>query len=114
MEQVYTWFNAEPKSKPSNWTDAFIFLKRTIDIVVNYGNNSYDIVECKYYKKEKILDAGDERSISNKVEMFKEHGISSISRYKIDTVMLTTFGVSVNAIYRRLNINDSMVLDDLF
>jgi len=31
VESIYDWYKIEPKNKIENWTDAFIFLKRTIN-----------------------------------------------------------------------------------
>jgi len=85
-----------------------------IDIVVSYDNNQYDIVECKYYNKEFVIDAAFKKNLLNKKEMFIKYGIPVGSKYKIDFVMLTSLGTKRNEFYNELRINKNLVLSDLY
>lgn len=67
-----------------------------IDLLVEYQNNLYDIVECKFYNKEFIIDQEETERILNWVEMFKKYGIKAKSKYDIKLIFLTTYRVKVN------------------
>ncbi|SFV63219.1 archaeal ATPase, fused to C-terminal DUF234 domain [hydrothermal vent metagenome] len=84
-----------------------------IDMLVEYENSVYDIVECKFYNREFIIDKSDAQKMQNRVEMFKKYGIRAKSRYDIKLVFLTSYGVKINRYYNALNVADTVSLDDL-
>ncbi|HHS93288.1 MAG TPA: hypothetical protein ENK82_08065 [Campylobacterales bacterium] len=84
-----------------------------IDLLVEYENNLYDIVECKFYNQEFVISQEETERILNRVEMFKKYGIKAKSKYDIKLVFLTSYGVKVNRYYNRLNIAKSITIDDL-
>jgi hypothetical protein len=84
-----------------------------IDMLVEYKNNLYDIVECKFLNREFIIDNQEAEKIKNRVEMFKKYGIKSKSKYDIKLILLTSYGAKINRYYNSLNIADSIRLDEL-
>ena len=44
VEQVYEWFRAEPSKTIKNWSDAFRFLKRTIDAEVERRGHKEKVI----------------------------------------------------------------------
>jgi len=84
-----------------------------IDMLVEYQNNLYDIVECKFLNREFIIDNQEAEKIKNRVEMFKKYGIKSKSKYDIKLILLTSYGAKINRYYNSLNIADSISLDEL-
>ena len=46
-----------------------------IDMVIEYENNIYDIVECKYYNDEFTITKEYADNLRHKVTKFKEHAI---------------------------------------
>ena len=44
VEQVYEWFKVEPTKKIRNWSDAFRFLKRTIDAEVERKRHKAKVI----------------------------------------------------------------------
>jgi AAA+ ATPase superfamily predicted ATPase len=44
IEQVYEWFKVEPSKNIENWSDAFRFLKRTIDAEVERKNHKEKVI----------------------------------------------------------------------
>jgi len=84
-----------------------------IDIVVNYGNNIFDILECKYYNSEYIISKEYAKSIKNKLNMFRKYGLSSKQKSELRLLFLTSYGVKMNAEAHSLNISQ-IYLDDLF
>ena len=83
-----------------------------IDILIEYENNTYEIVECKYYNDEFIITKDYKANILNKIEKFKNHGVSG--KYTIIFAMLTTYGCKNNEHYKNLPIIANIKLDDLF
>jgi len=84
-----------------------------IDMLVEYENNLYDIVECKFLNREFIIDKEEAEKIRNRVEMFKKYGIKTKHKYDIKLILLTSYGVKINRYYNALNIADSITVDDL-
>jgi len=84
-----------------------------IDIVVEYQNNIYDIIECKYYDNEIILSKDDVDNINNKIEKFKQYGIRVKNRYDLKFNFITTYGCKINSAYNNLNIANDITLDIL-
>ena len=84
-----------------------------IDMLVEYENNLYDIVECKFLNKEFIIDKEEAEKIENRVEMFKKYGIKTKGKYDIKLILLTSYGAKINRYYNALNIADSITVDDL-
>ena len=84
-----------------------------IDLVIEYDNYSYDLVECKYWKDIYSLTQVESTKILNKKDMFKKHVIGNKVKFKIDLIMLTTFGTKRNNYYNSLNINRDIKLGDM-
>jgi AAA+ ATPase superfamily predicted ATPase len=84
-----------------------------IDLLVEYENNLYDVVECKFLNSEFVLDASESEKMKNRVEMFKKYALKVKTKYDIKLVIVTTYGVKVNKYYNQLNIADAITLDDL-
>ncbi len=83
-----------------------------IDILIEYTNSTYDIVECKYYNDEFTIDKSYAANLLNKKERFIEHGIKG-KKFDIKMVMLTTYGTKINQYYNQVNISLNVMLDDL-
>ena len=83
-----------------------------IDILVEYTNHTYDIIECKYYNDEFTIDKSYAIKLLNKKEMFIKYGIIN-KKYDLKMVMLTTYGTKVNQYYNQVNIAFNVMLDDL-
>ncbi|HHH54199.1 MAG TPA: hypothetical protein ENK91_11105 [Bacteroidetes bacterium] len=99
---VYYW-QQEPKEEGERGAQ--------IDMVVNYGNGIFDIVECKYYSDEYVITKEYAENLKNKMAMFRKYGLSR-KRSELRLVFLTTYGLKPNAQFHNLNVG-SMVLDDL-
>jgi hypothetical protein len=84
-----------------------------IDLIVEYKNGLFDIVECKYYSDEFVIDKSYEKSLRNKLKQFREHGLSNRTKSEIKLVMLTTFGCKRNKYYYSLNIADNIIMDKI-
>jgi hypothetical protein len=83
-----------------------------IDLLIEYSNNIYEIVECKYSDKEFVITKDYLPKLLNKKEVFKKYGISS-KRYDIKMSMLTTFGTKQNSHYEKATIGANIKLCDL-
>ena len=83
-----------------------------IDIVVEYQNNIYDIIECKYYNQEVILTKVNADNIINKIDMFKKYGVK-VKKYDIKTHFITTYSVKLNTHFNRLNIASNLTVSEL-
>ena len=83
-----------------------------IDIVVDYGNNQFDIVECKYYEGEFEITKKYKENLENKLLMFRKYGIQKKSRAELRLVFVTAEGVKPNNNFHQLNV-ESIVLGDL-
>jgi len=83
-----------------------------IDIVIQYTNNTYDIIECKYYNDEFIIDKSYAENLLNKKKQFIKHAIIN-KKYDLKIVMLTTYGTKINQYYNQVNISFNVMLDDL-
>ena len=84
-----------------------------IDMVVNYGNRVFDIVECKYYNDEFLISKSYSKSLKNKLKMFRTYGLKLKQKAELRLVFLTSYGVKMNAEAHGLNISN-VVLDELF
>jgi len=84
-----------------------------IDMVINYGNIIFDIVECKYYNDEYVISKEYGKNLKNKLKIFREYGLGAKQKAELRLVFLTTYGVKMNAEAHGLNITN-IVLDDLF
>jgi len=84
-----------------------------IDLVVNYGNSIFDIVECKYYSDEYVISKEYAQKLKNKLKMFREYGLNSKQSAELRLVLLTSYGVKMNEAVHSLNIN-RVGLDELF
>jgi len=83
-----------------------------IDILIEYTNNTYDIVECKYYNSEFSLDKEYANNLLNKKTKFIEHAITH-KKYDLKIIMLTTYGTKVNQYYNQVNISQNVMLEDI-
>ena len=83
-----------------------------IDILIEYTNNTYDIVECKYYNSEFSLDKEYANNLLNKKTKFIEHAITH-KKYDLKIIMLTTYGTKVNQYYNQVNISQNVMLADI-
>lgn len=103
--QAIHYWNYKAKDKNEDGTQ--------IDLVVEYKNGLFDIVECKYYADEFVIDKAYEKNLRNKMKQFREHALSSKKKSEIKLVMLTTFGCKHNKYYHNLNIADDIIMDDI-
>lgn len=83
-----------------------------IDLLVEYKNNNYDIVECKYVNSEFSITQEEYKKILNKKEMLIKHGLKN-KKYDIKLIMLTTYGTKINRYYNNLPINDDIKLNNM-
>ena len=83
-----------------------------IDILIEYTNNTYDIVECKYYNSEFSIDKEYANNLLNKKSKFIEHAIRH-KKYDLKMVMLTTYGTKINQYYNQVNISQNVTLEDI-
>ncbi len=67
-----------------------------IDLVVNYRNDMYDIVECKYYNDEYVISKEYAKRLKNKLVMFRKYGLNAKQRAELRLVFMTSYGVKVN------------------
>ena len=84
-----------------------------IDMVVEYKNGLFDIVECQYYNDKFVINKSYEKNLRNKLTQFRTHGLSKKTKSDLKLVMLTSFGCKKNSHYHGLDIADDIVLDDL-
>jgi len=82
-----------------------------IDMVINYGNGIFDIVECKYYSDEYVITKEYATNLKNKISMFRKYGVGK-KKSELRLVFLTAYGLKNNAQFHSLNV-DSVVLDEL-
>jgi hypothetical protein len=83
-----------------------------IDILIEYTNNTYDIVECKYCNNEFTIDKLYAEKLINKKNKFIKHAIVN-KKYDLKMVMLTTYGARINQYYNQVNISQNVCLEDL-
>lgn len=83
-----------------------------IDILIEYTNNTYDIVECKYYNSEFLIDKEYANNLINKKTKFIEHAVTH-KKYDLKMVMLTTYGTKINQYYNQVNISQNVTLEDI-
>ncbi|NEW60934.1 AAA family ATPase [Sulfurovum sp. bin170] len=84
-----------------------------IDMVVEYGNGIYDIVECKYYNREYEITKDYAEVMRNKMVMFRKYGLKRTQKGELKMVFLTTYGLKKNSASNSLNIAGELTLDDL-
>ncbi len=104
VENVSYW-NYIDKEKQGNGTQ--------IDMIVEYSNNVFDIVECKYYDDEYVISDEYAKKLINKKTQFREHGLKASKRSDLRVVMLTTFGCKKNSGYNTAKISADVTLSDL-
>ena len=83
-----------------------------IDILIEYIGNTYDIVECKYYNDEFIIDKDYASNLQNKKEKFITHAIKN-KKYDLKMIMLSTYGTKINQYYNQIPIAKDIKLEDL-
>jgi hypothetical protein len=101
---VYYW---ESKAKTEDEIGA------QIDMVVEYGNGIYDIVECKFYNQEYDISKEYAQNMKNKMVMFRKYGLKRTQKGELKMVFLTTYGLVRNSAYNSLNISGELTIDDL-
>jgi hypothetical protein len=84
-----------------------------IDMVVEYGNGIYDIVEYKFYNREYELTKEYAETMMNKMVMFRKYGLKRTQKWELKMVFLTSYGLVKNAAYNSLNISGELTIDDL-
>ena len=103
LSKGYSYWNYVAKTKDEKGAQ--------IDILIEYSNNTYDIVECKFYNKEFTINKDYKENILNKIDAFTRYGVKG--KYNINFIMLTTYGCDENEHYHSLNITESLTIDDL-
>jgi AAA+ ATPase superfamily predicted ATPase len=82
-----------------------------IDFIVEYENNIFDIVECKFYNKEFVISKEYKENLLHKIEMFKTHALKG--KYDIKLILLSSYGCEKNSHYNSLNITQDITLSQL-
>lgn len=82
-----------------------------IDLIVEYENNVYDIVECKFYNKEFVISKDYKENLLHKIEMFKKYALKR--KYDIKLIMLSSYDCEKNSHYNALNIVSNITLNDI-
>jgi len=82
-----------------------------IDLLVEYQNNVYDVVECKFYNTQFEITKKYKEDILNKIEQLKKY--LSPSKFDIKLVFLTSYGCERNQYYNSLNIADDITIEQL-
>jgi hypothetical protein len=82
-----------------------------IDIIVEYENDVYDVVECKFYNKEVAISKEYKENILHKIEMFKKYALKG--KYDIKLIMLTAYGCEKNSHYNAMNITSDITLSEI-
>lgn len=82
-----------------------------IDLLVEYQNNVYDIVECKFYNTQFEITKSYKENILNKIAQFRKY--LSSKKYDIKLVFVTTYGCEKNQHYNALNIADDLTIEKL-
>lgn len=103
--KVYYWKHVAKKGSGESGAQ--------IDMLIERENNTFEIVECKYYGGIYELPPGYSDNLKNKIAVFKDKGLKG-KRHDIKLVLLTTYGVKKNAEYNRASISSEILLDDLF
>lgn len=80
-----------------------------IDIVVDYGNNQFDVVECKYYTGEFEITKKYKEELENKLTMFRRYGAKHKRSTEIRLVFVTAEGVKANNNFHQLNVESIML-----
>jgi uncharacterized protein len=83
-----------------------------IDILIEYKNDVYEIVECKFYNSEYVITKEYKAKILNKIKMFQQYALKK-SKYQIMFSMLTSYGCKKNEHYNSLNISADVRISDL-
>lgn len=83
-----------------------------IDLLIEYQGSVYDIVECKYYNTEFVINADYEKNLKNKKEVFINNGLK-LKKFDIKTIMLTTYGLKKNSYYNSVPISKNLTINDL-
>lgn len=83
-----------------------------IDLLVEYENNVYDIVECKYYNKEFEISKEYAKNLQNKKDTFKNFALKK-KKFDLKLIMLTTYGTKKNNYFNNLFIADDITLEKM-
>jgi len=95
------YWSKTTKDKDKNGAQIDILLKRDDDVI--------NIIECKYYNKEFIIDKKYAKELQNKELVFQE---SSSYQGSINIVFITIDGIKQNEYYDEIVTND-ITIDDL-
>lgn len=82
-----------------------------IDFIVEYENNVFDIVECKFYNKEFVISKEYKDKLLYKLDIFKKYAIKG--KYDIKLILLTSYGCDKNLHYNSLNITQDIKLSEI-
>lgn len=77
-----------------------------IDILIEYTNNVYEIVECKFYNDEFEITDEYRKNILNKMNMFSKYGVKG--KFELKFAMLTSYGCKKNSHFNSLPISDDV------
>lgn len=69
--------------------------KAQIDMIIDYGNKKYSIVECKFHNKKILLNNDFENALRNKRIEFEEFIKTKkrIKKYEIDYIVISIYGL---------------------
>lgn len=95
---------------------------KEIDLIVDRDDNTYSIVEIKYYEKEYALDSARSKNILEKKEYFikylnqiKENQYNSRNKKRnVNIIFITANGITINNFYNQVPISNHFSFIDLF
>lgn len=105
LAKSYSYWNYTPGENKKDEKGA------QIDILIEYSNNVYDLVECKYYNDEFEITKSYKENILNKIKMFQKYGVKG--KHQLQFVMLTSYGTKDNIHYKALNIAADIKIKEL-
>lgn len=85
-----------------------------IDLIVEYDNNNFDLVECKHWGSEFLMDKNEYNKILNKKEKFIQYKLNKNHKYVLNLVLLSSYGAKLNPYYTSLGISGNIKLAGLF
>jgi len=81
-----------------------------IDLLVEYENDCYDIVECKYHNDEVTITKEMKSNLINKKNMFIKYGLTK-KKFDIKTIFISPYGVKENSHYNDVSIFTNYLID---
>lgn len=82
-----------------------------IDILIEYENNIYEIVECKFYSDEFEITDSYRKNILNKIKIFSEYGTKG--KFELKFSMLTSYGCKRNSHFNALPISADIKISQM-